>query len=412
MIMDLLKQLAHCCSHENSLIVESVHPWLREVVRPRNVAFMREVRFVCNIGDCNLFVDYVFGLPMLGWARHSPLLCQRTTNIPRSDRPTDAEIEANNIEVLRKARPAKDPKVDIMAWAKTEVELNKGTAIGPYYSFAALPRGRKRLLNRFTILERHGGATEDSARNIDDCRAQGHNLESACSSTHRPADLDLMSSLGRTVAEYFPGLRIGGLPSDFKGAYRQVTSCPLQALDFVVTSWNPELACQVFLLAVSQLFGSGNAPLNFTRCPDFCCRAISCLLGIAAVHCVDDVLVLEIWDSAMSAFHGWRGFADLCGWDVPDSKPPPPASRFRALGAMLDFSFFPGSPMLICPAEDRIEGLMELLLSILQCRTLSPGLAGNLYGKLMFLAASTSVVAAGLFCGPFRAGSMSMAGVD
>ena len=118
-----------------------------------------------------------------------------------------------------------------------------------------------------------------------------------------------MSSLGRTVAEVFPEEPISGFPSDFKGAYRQVTACPLQALDFVVASWNPALSCQVFFLALSQLSGSGNAPLDFTRYPDVCCRAISVLLWISAVHCVDDFLVLEITRIVMSAFKGWRGFA-------------------------------------------------------------------------------------------------------
>ena len=87
----------------------------------------------------------------------------------------------------------------------------------------------------------------------------------------------------------------------------------------------------------------------------------------------------------MSAYQGWRGFADHCGWDVPDSKSPPPSSRFRSLGAMLDFSKFPREPMLLRPAEDRIESSTALLASILDCRTLPPGLAGKLYGKLMCL---------------------------
>ena len=191
--------------------------------------------------------------------------------------------------------------------------------------------------------------------------------------------------MARAVAEAFPGERLAGFPSDFKSAYRQVTACPTQALDFVVATWNPSLACEVFFLAVSQLFGSGNAPLNFTRYPDFCCRALSVLFASAAVHCVDDMLVLEVLRTLASSFSCWRRFAVLCGWDVPDIKSPPPSQRFRALGAFLDFSYFPDAAMLIRPAEDRIVSLKETLVEVLECGSLTPALAGKLYGKLMFL---------------------------
>ena len=131
-------------------------------------------------------------------------------------------------------------------------------------------------------------------RNIDDGKARGHNEDSANTATHRPADLDLLGSLSRRIAEAFPSRPLAGFPSDFKGAYRQVTADPLQALDFTVLSRDTDLQCLVFFLAVTQLFGSGNAPLNFTRFPELCCRALAALFAIPAVHCVDDVLVIEL----------------------------------------------------------------------------------------------------------------------
>ena len=202
--------------------------------------------------------------------------------------------------------------------------------LGPFYSLDDLPSvpGKSpRLLNRFGILEMHGGATEASVRNIDDGKARGHNEDSANTATHRPADLDLVGSMCRSVAERFPGLALAGFLSDFKGAYRQVTACPWQALDFTIASWDFDLQMIVFFLAVTQLFGSGNAPLNFTRFPEFCCRALAALFAIPAVHCVDDVIVLELLRNIASGFGCWRKFADLCGWDVPDSKSPDPSQR-------------------------------------------------------------------------------------
>ena len=75
----------------------------------------------------------------------------------------------------------------------------------------------------------------------------------------------------------------------------------------------------------------------------------------------------------------------MCGWDVPDEKSPPPSQCFRGLGAILDFSGFPKMPMLIRPAQDRLDSLHVLLGQVLEERRLSPARAGKLYGKLMFL---------------------------
>lgn len=109
------------------------------------------------------------------------------------------------------------------------------------------------------------------------------------------------------------------------------------------------------------------------------------LLAIPAVHCVDDVIVVEILELISSSYYCWRSFARMCGWDVPDAKSPPPSQWFRALGAILDFTGFPSYPMYIRPAQDRLESLKVLLGQVLIERRLSPSLAGKLYGKLMFM---------------------------
>ena len=85
------------------------------------------------------------------------------------------------------------------------------------------------------------------------------------------------------------------------------------------------------------------------------------LLAIPAVHCVDDVIVVEVSELVSSSYSSWRAFAQMCGWDVPDAKSPPPSQLFRALGAILDFTGFPSSPMYIRLAQDRLESLKVLL---------------------------------------------------
>ena len=202
-----------------------------------------------------LMCDYVFGLPMLGWARHSTTMLQRTTKPPRAAIPTPAENLAENLVALERVKPSKSHEADVMSWKKTKKEFEQQTMIGPYYAIGDLPGNPSlrdvRILNRFGILERHGGAEESSVRNIDDGKARGHNLDSANTATHRPADLDAVGALTRRVAEHFPGKPLSGFPSDFSGAYRQATADPNQAMQFVVASWDTDEVCPVFFLAVT-----------------------------------------------------------------------------------------------------------------------------------------------------------------
>ena len=201
---------------------------------------MREVTFVCQGLDFNLVLDSVFGLPMLGWARHSPIMLQRQSEPPRAELPSKAEVVEQNQIALTRAKPSYSPVLDRLAWEKTQKEFEHFSMMGPYYSLAQLPDGDPRLLNRFGILEMHGGATEESCRVIDDGRSRGHNADSANTAAHRPADLDLLAAVCRLIAETFPHEPMSGFPSDFKSAYRQVPSDPGQALDFVIASWDTD----------------------------------------------------------------------------------------------------------------------------------------------------------------------------
>ena len=119
-ILLLLSSLAEALKADNLRIVGAVHPYLREVVAKRNVAFMREVTFIAAGLDPNLMIDYVFGLPMLGWARHSPVMVQRQSDPPRSERPSPEEIVEENKIALERAKPSRSEKLDELAWAKTE----------------------------------------------------------------------------------------------------------------------------------------------------------------------------------------------------------------------------------------------------------------------------------------------------
>ena len=69
---------------------------------------------------------------MMGWARHSPLICQKITSPPRAEKPSREQIIADNAVVLAKAKASKSPEQDLLSWEKTEVEFQSGpTLLGP-----------------------------------------------------------------------------------------------------------------------------------------------------------------------------------------------------------------------------------------------------------------------------------------
>ena len=148
--------------------------------------------------------------------------------------------------------------------------------------------------------------------------------------------------------------------------------------------WNPKRNCVVFGIALAQMFGSGSAPLNFTRYPDFCVRVAGLLLAIVCDHCVDDIIYIEAMRTVMSAYWCWRTFADDCGWDVPDAKSPIPSQYFTALGAELDLTGFPVSPMMLRPAKGRAAKILSTLTTALATKKLEPALGGQLFGRMMF----------------------------
>ena len=132
-----------------------------------------------------------------------------------------------------------------------------------------------------------------------------------------------------------------------------------------MASLDPEKQCRVFFLAVTQLFGMAEPPLNFTMIPDFICRVFFVFFAIPVIHCVDDVIVIELLKFVLSGFASWRVFAYFVA-GICLTKSPPPSRGFRALGAIFDITEWPShGPVLICPAEDRTHSLRTTLLEFL-----------------------------------------------
>ena len=49
------------------------------------------------------------------------------------------------------------------------------------------------------------------------------------------------------------------------------------------------------------------------------------LLGLPLQHAVGDVIATERKEIAVCGNNAWREITALIGWDIPDSKSPPPA---------------------------------------------------------------------------------------
>ena len=323
---------------------------------------------------------------MAGWARHCPSLVQRLSTVPVSIDSSLDNVDVHNENVLKSVRSSGDEGADRLAWSKCLVEFASGGLLGPWKSIKDIPYMLFRLLQRFVIHEQHGGQ-EATVRCIDNCLLGGQNRFTGTTAAHRPCDLDTWVAFCRLVASKFLE-PLSAITSDFKTAYRQVTADPSQAQLFVVAMYCPVTASTVFGGAVSQLFGSGSAPLNFSRYPSWCTWAVSVLFLLPMEQCVDDLLSVERLTTMFSGYRSWRVFAAICGWDIPDEKSPEPQQFLRTLGAMTDFRRFPLDPIVLSSTEERIKSTLNDLDSILVTRRLTPAFAGKLYGRMQWASAA------------------------
>ena len=104
------------------------------------------------------------------------------------------------------------------------------------------------------------------------------------------------------------------------------------------------------------------------------------------MHCVDDMISCERLSTSSSSFQSWRAFAALCGWDVPDSKSPPPSRTFTALGGEIHLETLPHADAFITITADRAKALRNELKAILKDNFLTSGHAARVHGRLGFAA--------------------------
>ena len=378
-----LSALSTALREDEEALLNFVHPFILPVVAKRSLAFMRELSFATCFHDPWLITDIAFGMPAIGWAPHAPTMQIRHAppEVDISHLLTDAD--AHNAKILDRTGPSSDRDLDWSAWRKTEEEMSTNVLEGPFFSLQDLPSGT-RLLRRFGTWEQHAGATEPTCRLIDDALAGGQNKASGSQFTHRPTDVDSWISQVRCISEHFPNDALEQFASDFAKAYKQVPGDPSLANLATIAQYSPRHKCTVFFRGRTQFFGGKSCPVNFARIPDWGCHMLAICGGLPASHCVDDVLVADRKSTINSGYQLWRHLADLAGWDVPDRKSPLPSAISRVLGVCSDLSPTPSSPPLIRLETDRCDQLTASLTEVAAKKTLSPSLAGKLYGRLSF----------------------------
>ena len=250
--------MAEACAAENDKLINLCAPSVATVLRAfgiKDVVLMRGLAFTCRSLDISSPAYLLIGLPMMRWAPGAEGLMRRI-------KPPNCSIaeflrtkDERNAKILRSTKASSDPKLDEEAYKKTMAEVDRGVLQGPFESMEAVPLQNIALVPRHGIWEQHGGATEQSCRNIDDMLVGENNDTIGTVSAHRPTDpYGLVAQVRAVRIQHFlPALL--GWPCDLEKAYKQVPQDPTQIAWTVIVTWSPSAMKPAFFIACCQLFG-------------------------------------------------------------------------------------------------------------------------------------------------------------
>ncbi len=72
------------------------------------------------------------------------------------------------------------------------------------------------------------------------------------------------------------------------------------------------------------------------------------------------------WSVINEGWRCWRRLAHLCGWEVPDSKSPPPHWVYLVVGYEMDHTRVPLDWAYLRIAPKRVRALLKILGRVLQ----------------------------------------------
>jgi len=391
-VREALKSLASAVGSDDKIIYMNMNPTVKAVLKAysqKSISFMRELNFITNPADFAAVSCLVLGLPMLGWAFPAYGLMERIREPANSYEDWKTDCASRNSVLISKIQGSGDAELDSKSFVKTIDEVEAKVLLGPFYSLADIPFQFPGIAPRCGIWECHGDATVPEVRNIDDLLSGGHNSTAGSTHSHRPTDVDALAAQVRAVTEAKPGKRLSGWASDFAKAYKQVPGDPTQVGDIVLAQFDPVRGCVAFFVALSQVFGSKTSPVNFARYPATFCVMAALLFMLPATHCVDDVIIIEPSDVAVSGKLCWDLLMKLCGWKMSLAKDKDPSQLFTVIGVSVDLRPLPLGDPNVMVTQRRLASLENMIRWILLKMCLGSGEAASLSGKLGFTLSAT-----------------------
>ena len=378
-----IEALAKALAEEEEFFRTQIHPELLPIVGRRSMCLARELQYLCMTDDVTCISDYAVGKPMLGWTRRAYGQRYKVTNPTMSIKELKEYCRENNTKMILRTQRSDDEDLNLAVDEKVAEEVEIDALQGPYFSLEEVPGDEEPMVvPRHGIWEMHGGQEQETCRLIDDMLISKHNATAGSEYTHVPADVDKVVGLSRAAQEAFPEEGLSCFASDFRKAYKQDSLSPRQMRQAIIAVWSAAMAATVFYVPRTQLFGSRVSPVNFSRLPIWTYKVMAVLFCVAMLSCVDDVICTERMSTIQSAYRCWRRLCDLLGWDVPDSKSPPPARALRVLGIWLDLSATPFGPFVVYITPDRLQKLIILIEEILKAGRLPGTVAATLFGQL------------------------------
>ena len=227
----------------------------------------------------------------------------------------------------------------------------------------------------------HGNNTaahrNQTLRLIDDALDGGQkwcNRTAVHPSSHRFGHLGhSVSHVARTI----PNVSVVAVSKRFKKMYKQVhtrTKPGRLGCDGTVASTRVSSCVSVW---VYPFWGGKSCPVSFSRIQDWCCHALSTFAGLAASHCVDDVLVVDRQTTILS---GWLFLCSGSTLSMDRSKRKKgllPAQIHRILGAVSDLSQAPAGHPTFTITQDRGAHVSHVLQYNLESGRQHPGVVGK-----------------------------------
>ena len=285
-------------------------------------------------------------------------------------------IRQRVVKKLEKSFEHSDPFYQRVIWEKSLEDVAEGYAVGPFYeegevecilgtpSWIAMPR--------FPVLQ------ADKVRPVDDGSGSCANSFSYITEKLQVPTADLVVSTIRTLASSYSG-KLGAWIVDEKSAFRQLPVAPESRAVAVVALCAPDTGRIAYFVMYGHPFGLSPSVYNYNRRA----RALTMMLvqdlRIIARNYFDDRFGVSRRELVEEEVSHVCHICHLLGIGISPKTQHGP--KVDILGIVFDFD-----RGCLGIKRDRRTRLIDELHEILSTSQLSPGRAGKLKGKLLFVA--------------------------